>query len=209
MSVLTDRELLEHAQGGDAAAWRALYERLLPVAWASAVARTGDRQAAEDIVSESFLALVRHLPNLDPETCHLFGWLNRVIRSKSVDWVRRRQGQQQAINGFSREPEHRLPSDPSGRAMRIEERAAVLDVLDAIRDEYREVLEMKYKQGQTVKQIADRLGQTEKGAESLLHRARTEFRTKYEFHNKQEDMPAVPALRSVAACREGSSDRTV
>ncbi len=206
---MTDRELLEHAQRGDAAAWRELYARLVPIAWSAALARTGDRAASEDIVSETLLALVRHLPNLDPETCRLYGWLNQVIRSKATDWARRNKSQRKAINGFSHEPEHRPPSDPAGRAIRIEERHAVVLVLEELSEDYRVVLEMKYAQGATVKDIADRLDLSVKAAESLLHRARTDFRSKYKFNDKREEMPALPSVPRVAACHDSQSEPRV
>ena len=54
------------------------------------------------------------------------------------------------------------------------------DVLDSLPAEERVVLEWKYLDRCTVREIAERLGRTEKGAEALLYRARNAFRTAYE-----------------------------
>ena len=69
----SDAELLRSMQMGDAEAWQELYQRYLPGAWQLAWQLVGDRQAAEDLVAESMLALCRQANTLDPENIKLFG----------------------------------------------------------------------------------------------------------------------------------------
>ena len=81
---MTDAELLLAARGGDPSAFRALYERYLPTVWRYAYAQTrGDVHAAEDLVSETFLALVRALAKLDAGRGPLASWL-MAASSRSI-----------------------------------------------------------------------------------------------------------------------------
>ena len=58
--------------------------------------------------------------------------------------------------------------------------SVVADVLEGLPPEERVVLEWKYLDRCTVREIAQRLGRTEKAVEALLYRARNAFRTAYE-----------------------------
>ncbi|MGE4000754.1 MAG: RNA polymerase sigma factor, partial [Planctomycetaceae bacterium] len=62
-----------------------------------------------------------------------------------------------------------------------EARQDVLAALDRLPEIQRLVLEWKHAEEQTVREISMRLGQTEKSVESLLYRARKEFRRVYEL----------------------------
>jgi RNA polymerase sigma-70 factor (ECF subfamily) len=65
---------------------------------------------------------------------------------------------------------------PSSREELNEQRLAVRRVMDDLPEQYRLVLEWKYIDDLSVRQIGDRLAMTEKAAESILFRARREFR---------------------------------
>jgi RNA polymerase sigma factor (sigma-70 family) len=61
-----------------------------------------------------------------------------------------------------------------------ETRLHVLQVLDEMGDRQRTLLEWKYIDGLRVREMADRLGETEKAVETVLYRARIEFRRLFE-----------------------------
>jgi RNA polymerase sigma-70 factor, ECF subfamily len=191
---LTDAQLLEQAQQGDSSAWQSLYERLLPSVWRAAHARMSDRDAAEDIVSETFLALVRYLPTLNPQTCRLYGWIHQVVRSKTADWVRRHNGGLKVLADMPQDGQAQ-DGDPAVAALVDEKRQLVVNVLEELRDDHRMVLELKYAEGLSVREIGERVGQPEGSVQSLLHRARLAFRQKYEVRNK-DNMSAVLLIRN-------------
>ena len=62
-----------------------------------------------------------------------------------------------------------------------EKRHLVAYLLEHMRLDQRLVLEWKYADGLSVREIASRMGQSEKSTESLLYRARAEFRRAYEL----------------------------
>lgn len=187
---MTNAQLLEQAQQGDSSAWQLLYERLLPSVWRAAHARLSDRDAAEDVVSETFLALVRYLPTLDPQTCRLFGWVQQVVRAKSADWGRRHNHRAKAIVELAHSTAPH-DGDPATAALAAETRRVVLSVLDELRDDQRQVLELKYGEGLSVREIGQRVGQPEGSVQSLLHRSRAAFRRKYEVRIKDSISPLL------------------
>lgn len=176
---MTDAELLRRVQEGDHSAWGVLYERYLPTLWRYVCARVpGDRHLAEDVVSETMLALVRAIGSLDPEGGSLSGWLLSVARNKLNDQrrkARRAERVEGAVEQHALSQQTGLAETSSVEA--AETRARVLAVMDRLPDEERLVLEWKYLEDLSVREIAARIGRTEKAAESILYRARRSFRS--------------------------------
>ncbi len=202
----SDAQLLRAMQMGDGGAWQELYQRYLPSAWRLAWQLVGDRQVAEDLVSESLLALCRKASELDPETTKLFGWLRGVIRHKAMDHHRsnaraavamdRRANVQDAI-----ETEKQTNNRPSARLERNEQASDVNFVLDELDETKRQCLEWKYLDKLPVREMAARLDLTEKAVESILYRARLEFRERFERREKNHSQatnhfPIEPSNRS-------------
>lgn len=157
------------AQQGDRSAVQTLYERYLPTVWRFAYARSlGQRHLAEDIVSETFLALVRQIQTLDPDGGALGGWLMTVARRKLTDVSRRQRvvptGEVEVIDAT-------LATETA-----LEQRELVAQAIEQMKDEERVALEWKYIDSLSVRDIAERMGRTEKAVESILFRARRSFR---------------------------------
>ncbi len=164
----SDIKLVNRIRAGDCGALAELYDRHLPVVWRFVLAHLRpDESAARDAVSETFLAAMQALH--DPARGSVAGWLMGIARHKIADARRRR-------------PTSELPdslavgSDPAEPLTRQETRDAVTRIMLAMQDEQRLALEWKYLDGISVRNIAARLGRSEKAAEALLFRARDEFR---------------------------------
>jgi RNA polymerase sigma-70 factor (ECF subfamily) len=177
---LTDLELLNRACAHDAAAWRTLYQRYLPMVWRRAYALVGSTHAAEDLTSEVMLQLVRNLPRLERDGATIAGWLLSVVRRQAAEHHRRayRARVKLALAAVG-------PTEPAGRGptapLEAEEtRLDVLRVLDALPERQRLVLEWKYVESLPVREIAERLGESERAIEAVLYRARRGFRKLYE-----------------------------
>jgi RNA polymerase sigma-70 factor, ECF subfamily len=179
---LTDAELLRSVQGGDLTAWERLYQRYLPTVWRYAYLQTGgDRHLAEDVVGETFLALVRHITTLAPGDGNLSGWLIAVARNKLGDHRRSTARAATAAKAIGGDGTHVSAGCAPEAAMEsAETRRRVLAVLDSLVADERLVLEWKYIEDLSVGQIAGRLGRTEKAVESVLYRARRSFRSLYQ-----------------------------
>jgi len=179
---MNDAQLIRAIQSGDEAALETLYRRYLPPVWRYACARlAGDLSAAEDVVSETFLAAVRQIGRLDPEGGAVIGWLAGIARHKIADVRRGRLRAATARPDAMTQDARASPAaDPPAAAEAAETSASVRSVMAAMDDQERLALEWKYIDGLSVREMADRLGRTEKAVESVLYRARAAFRTLFE-----------------------------
>jgi RNA polymerase sigma-70 factor (ECF subfamily) len=173
--VDNDSVLIRRIQSGEAEALRTLYQRYLPPLWRYVRSQTrGDLHATEDAVSETFLAALRGLGQLDPDGGSVFGWLVGIARHKVADRARQVQRAGPQLENET-EAASEMPG-PLARLERCERRAEVTAALDQLDADERLVLEWKYVDGWSVRRIAESLGRTEKAVESLLYRARESLR---------------------------------
>ena len=181
---MTDAELLGLVQAGDLSAWERLYERYLPMVWRYVYLHTGgDRHLAEDVVSETILALVRQVSSLAPGDGNLSGWLLAVARNKLGDHRRNAaRGALAAKNMIANHGCVTAAGGPEATLQAIETRQQVIAVMDHLPEEERLVLEWKYLEDLSVGEIAGRLGRTAKAVESVLYRARRSFRSRFRRH---------------------------
>jgi RNA polymerase sigma-70 factor (ECF subfamily) len=178
---VTDGELLRGAQQGDAAAWRALYERSLPAVWRQAYALVGDVHVAEDITSETMVALLKNISRLQTDAPKIAGWLRVVVRCKAADHQRNVIRARDKLSIAAAPSRNGCAAESPSAPLEVEEtRQQVLRVLDELPDRQRVVLEWKYLDALPVREIAERLGDSEKAVETVLYRARRQFRRLFE-----------------------------
>ena len=70
------------------AALAALYDRYVDAVYAAASRLTADRQVAEEVVQETFLALWNRAELFDPAVGSLAAWLHTIARNRTVDRLR-------------------------------------------------------------------------------------------------------------------------
>jgi RNA polymerase sigma-70 factor (ECF subfamily) len=177
---MNDADLIRAVQAGDRASLAILYERYVKGVWRYVHTHLSrDYEAAEDVVSETFLAAIRTVQAFDPERGTVYGWLLGIARNKLRDHWRRaeRVAAVQAIK--ANELAHLDSIDADHGAIAAETRHAATHTLDAMDDAERLALEWKYVDSLSVREIAGRLGRTEKAVEAILYRARHSFRTFY------------------------------
>lgn len=179
---MTDAELLQGACTGNPEAWRTLYRRYLPLVWREAYARVKDIHAAEDITSEALLALIRSIHQLEADGSTIGAWLRTVVEFKSADFCRKQIRTRDGLRKYAD-----LPSElvaPTSSLESEESCEAIRQVLAEMPDRLRRVLESKYLDAMPVRDLACHLGESEKAVESLLYRARREFRRLYQAKQK-------------------------
>ncbi len=184
---MTDAELIRASQAGSKAAMGALYRRYLPSVWRYVYARlAGNIPVVEDVVSETFLAAVRAVREFDPKRGSVGAWIMGIARHKLVDHQRRTTQQTSSTVAAlcARPSPHE--ADPAASLETVETKEVIAAVVDALADEERLVLEWKYLDGLSTREIGGRLGRTEKAAEALLYRARRSFRSAFNRRNRAE-----------------------
>jgi len=147
-----------------------LYERALPQVYGYLVTRCGDRAVAEDLTSETFMAVVGQDVPLT------VGWLIGVARHKLVDHWRRQTREERllrAVEGAADEvDDHSWDVEVDGWHAR--------EVLSHVAPFHRAALTLRYLDGLSVPEAAAVLDRTVAATEALLVRARREFRHLYE-----------------------------
>lgn len=166
----SDEALLEQLRKGEPRAvneWFNLYhDRLL----ASVILRVTSIKDAEEIVQETFLNCLKHLP-LFRGDASIWTWMNTIARHEIADYFRKK---------YARKAIQTLPLHEWLLAKNVHDSHEVAEqvyfILDKMRKSYRDLLLLKYVEGKKVSAIAEELDRSIKSIESDLFRAREEFR---------------------------------
>jgi RNA polymerase sigma-70 factor (ECF subfamily) len=151
----------------------AIYCAALPRVYGYLLARCGSAALAEDLTSETFLAAVdasRHGGRTEVSTA----WLVGVARHKLVDHWRRLEREQRSLTAADASAAE--VDDPWEEWLDAEAAYAALAHLPAPQ---RAALTLRYLDGLPVADVAEHLGRTLHGAETLLARARAALRRHY------------------------------
>jgi RNA polymerase sigma-70 factor (ECF subfamily) len=181
----TDWELRRRILAGDERAFRALFDQFFPRLYRFALARLdGNRDQAREIVQLTFCKGFERLDSYRAESS-LYGWFCQICRNAIADRFRDRRheieyctlaeddGTLDAILETLQAP---VADEPDSRLWRAELVRLIQAALDCLPGHYGDVLEWKYVDGLSVKEIAERLAIGPKAAESCLTRARGAFR---------------------------------
>ena len=83
-----DAALVREVAAGSQSALGDLYDRYVDAVYAAASRLTSDRQLAEEVVQETFLALWNRAELFDPAIGSLAAWLHTIARNRTVDRLR-------------------------------------------------------------------------------------------------------------------------
>jgi RNA polymerase sigma-70 factor (ECF subfamily) len=162
----------------------ALYDLALPQVYGYLLRRSGDRDVAEELTSETFLAAADVARRADPPPVDV-GWLIGVARHKLADHWRGRAREQRNMRAVATDPAAgRATVDPwDARLDALRARA----VLACLAPQHRAALTLRYVDDLPVAQVAGLLGRTVRATETLLVRARREFRSVYDREEGPDD----------------------
>ncbi len=161
---------------GSEAALGVLYDRHVDSVHAVALRLTGDRQLAEEVVQETFLALWNRAELFDPAVASLATWLRAIARNRTVDRIRAAARRPPlvslGVSGDADAPEPDIDRlgdgaaviggavpDPGPEAVAEagDVRAAVQAALASMPEVERAVILLAYREGLTQSEIAERL----------------------------------------------------
>ena len=130
-----------------------------------------DSAAAEDIMEETFVALLYKAPRLPSENA-LRAWLYKVARNKATDHLRRHK-QFVPLADYENIVD---ASDLEAEFVKKQRDRAVFACLQSLPPQYREVLVLTYYDGLDTQQVSKILGKKVKQVYNLLNRARTSLK---------------------------------
>lgn len=176
-----DRKLVDRVLSGDRSAFNELFESQFSRLYRFALVRVDyDEDAAHDVAQTALCTAIRKLESYRGEA-PLFSWLCTFCRREL--WARSKSHSTADLIEDSPEIRAALDSltadeetNPEVSYRQKETARLVRVALDRLPTRYGDLLERKYIQGQSVREIASQLDLGQKAAESMLTRARAAFR---------------------------------
>jgi RNA polymerase sigma factor (sigma-70 family) len=175
-----DGELFARAQRGETAAYEEIVQRYQQVAFRTAYMITRSAADAEDAAQEGFVKAYRALagfrPGAEPRP-----WLLRIVANEARNRVRsagRRQHLEMRLAEGSR-PGGAAPS-PEAAAIASEDRTRLLQLVNALNDEDRDVITSRYFLELSGEETSATLGIPEGTVKSRLSRALARLRAQVE-----------------------------
>ncbi len=202
---LEDKRLVRSLLKGDERAFARFFDDHFARLYRFALARIpDDADGAREVAQASMSKAVRNLESYRGESA-LFTWLCAICRNELADWLTARGRFRQHIVLVEDLPDvraavdsYRAPFDetPEAEYARLERLRLIEVALDRLPAKYGNVLEWKYVEGHSVRDIAARLGISTEAAQSLIARAKRAFADVYPALTDglcEQDSTRVPA----------------
>lgn len=177
---MTDAELVAAVRDGESEAFAAIVERYQDRVVAAAYHLLGDRDAAEDIAQDTFVAAFRQIRRLrDPE--RVAAWLHGITQRLCYKYLRRQS------RTSSQEGDHfeAIAAPPDY----IDEPGELCMLLNELPAQYRQVLAARYLEELEYEDIAAMLGTTVNNVRVRCHRAKNKLREMLEAVTAGERAP--------------------
>lgn len=143
----------------------------------------GNRDAAQDIVQETFLAASKSAGKFRGQS-KVYTWLYSIANKKVADFYRRRK-REAKYQTVPADSQIELEASPDPGTMESEEKSrAVQATLSSLPLHYKQVLILKYVEEMPVTEISQVMGRSPKSIEGLLTRARRELRERLAAQNE-------------------------
>ena len=202
---LDDKRLVKQLLAGDQRAFDRFFEDNFARLYRFAIARlSDDPEGAREVVQIALTRAVQKMHTYRAESA-LFTWLCAICRNEISDWLAK-QGRyrdhivlvedfpeiQAAVDSFQAP----LEDSPERHYQRVEVLRLIQVALDRLPAKYGNVLEWKYVEGYSVKEISTRLEIGTEATQSLLARAKRAFADVYSALTKGMNDPADGLVQS-------------
>jgi RNA polymerase sigma-70 factor, ECF subfamily len=160
--VLAEERLRIEAAQRDPTRFGDLYEENFERVYAYAARRVRNRQEAEDVTAEVFHRALANLGGFEWRGVPFATWLFRIAAHAIADRAKR----------MTRERGKPLPgSEPEPTLERVEEHAALYRAVRELPSDQRRVIEMRFTEEKTIREVAAELGRSEGAVKQLQFRA--------------------------------------
>ena len=143
----------------------------------------GDEHAAEDILSETIYSALLSAPNIKNKE-KIFPWLLKIAQNRFYDHLRK-EYKNKDLNEKIQE-NHKINIDNKNEEIGDNEKSIMLDIaLNNVKQKYRKILELKYIEKKSQKEIAKIMNKSRSSIESLIYRAREVLKKELKKLNKE------------------------
>ncbi|MEM9266862.1 MAG: sigma-70 family RNA polymerase sigma factor [Cyanobacteria bacterium P01_F01_bin.13] len=152
-----DGAIVARLWAGELSALGILYDRYGSLVYGLALKGLRRVAEAEDLTQEVFLSLMR-TRSYNPGRGALASYLTTLTRSRVIDRLRAHSTQQKYLNQWQGNQPTVDLATPMKHLTQQEQRTLVRAALTTLKAQQREVLELSYYEGQSQRDIAERLG---------------------------------------------------
>ncbi|MHC5037276.1 MAG: RNA polymerase sigma factor [Planctomycetota bacterium] len=181
----SDRDLIERTLRGDKAAFGTLVRRYQNILFGTVCSFVKNRSDAEELTQETFFKAYNALGQLRDRD-KFVGWLRMIARNISLDWMKKERKKKSALD--------RLP-EPQAKEKEEESpfTEPVLREVERLSDIYRVVIQLRYLEGYSLKQIASALGVPGSTVRNRLWRAHETLKERlHPLIQKRRDTDGLP-----------------
>lgn len=173
MSAPSDKRLLKQLKTKDPDVFGSFYDTYVERVYRFVYFKVSSHEEAEDITAETFLKVWQYLFE-NKKVEHLHAFVYQVARNLVVDFYRRKAQQRLFPMSETGDEVERLPDIGPTVADQLDTAASVDQLESALRqlkDEYREVIVLRYFNELEIGEVAAVLGKSRGAVRVLLHRA--------------------------------------
>lgn len=185
---LADKSLVKQLLAGDERAFGRFFDENFARLYRFALVRlSDDPDAAREVAQITLTRAVRSLASYRAESA-LFTWLCAICRNETSDWLARQCRYREHIVLVEDFPEIQAAVDslqvpeqmnPEYQYRRVELLRLIQVALDKLPPSYGDILEWKYIEGYSIKEISVQLNIGDEATQSLLARAKRAFADVY------------------------------
>jgi RNA polymerase sigma-70 factor (ECF subfamily) len=171
-----EKQLIERATRGETSAFGLLYDHYLPKIYRFIFVKTSRREEAEDLTHQVFLHAWQHIATYRDLGYPFSSWLYRIARNAVIDHYRTKR-----ITYAVEDVDPETFAEEENVTLAIDRQFAVDEILALLRtlkQEYQDVLIMRFVDDLSPKEIAQVMNKSEGAVKLIQHRALHQLRTK-------------------------------
>lgn len=165
-------ELVERARDGDQHAFAQLYDRYVDQVYGYVRRRVGNREVAEDLTGDVFLRAWRRFDRFQWQGVDLGAWLTTIARNRVHDHFKSARFRlERSVDDVGDRDEGPRIDQPERVAEARELARSLASALEQLKDDHREVIELRFVHDMSVTETAAVLGRTVGATKALQYRA--------------------------------------
>lgn len=133
------------------------------------VRTNGNREAAEEIFGETIYSIIKSVSNIKSDK-NILGWMFQIAKRRLYDYIKKNKKDENNVEFLN---DISASEDNIIEELLDKEKLLMTNIaMDSIKPEFKEILELKYINDMSQKEIAKKLNKSVSAIENMLYRAR-------------------------------------